>query len=105
LSIVFAYLLLMWVAVQGYLFGLLVEMNQPVPLVIRNALFMVIDNLGLTLGLMLVNVLVIGVSVLPGALLLALMTMALLSLVNNKAVVDAIGRYRTQGRIIGSERE
>ncbi len=104
LSIVFVYILVMWVAVQGYLFGLLVEMDQTVRLVVRNALFLAIDNLGLTLGLMLVNVVVFVVSLLPGAFLLALATMSVLSNVNNRAVVDAIGRYRASGRIIAGER-
>lgn len=103
LSIIFAYILVMWVAIQGYLFGLLVEMDQAVRLVIRNALFLAIDNLGLTLGLMLVNVIVLVVSILPGAFLLALATMSVLSNFNNRAVVEAIGRYRASGRIIAGE--
>jgi uncharacterized membrane protein YesL len=100
LSIIFVYLLIIWVAIQGYLFALLVEMDQTVRLVIRNALFLALDNLGMTLGLMVVNVVVLVVSVLPGALLLALATMSILSNTNNRAVVEAIGRYRSSGRII-----
>jgi hypothetical protein len=61
---------------------------------------MALDNLGLTLGLLLVNVLVVVISILPGALLLALATMTVLSNVHNKAVVEAITRYRASGRII-----
>jgi uncharacterized membrane protein YesL len=99
LSIIFVYLLIIWVAIQGYLFALLVEMDQAVRLVIRNALFLALDNLGLTLGLMLVNVVVLAISVLPGAFLLALATMSILANVNNRAVVDVIGRYRAAGRI------
>ncbi|HEX2034056.1 MAG TPA: DUF624 domain-containing protein [Chloroflexota bacterium] len=100
LGIIFTYLLVMWMAIQSYLYSLLVEMDQAVRLVIRNALFMALDNLGLTLGLMLVNVLVLGISLVPGAFLLAFATMSLLSIVNNKAVVEAINRYREAGRII-----
>ncbi|MGH2356258.1 MAG: DUF624 domain-containing protein [Chloroflexota bacterium] len=103
LGVVFTYLFVIWVAIQSYVFALLVEMDQAVRLVIRNALFMAIDNLGLTLGLMLVNVVVIAVSILPGAFLLALATMAVLSNVNNKAVVDSINRYRAAGRIIAGD--
>ncbi|HEX2517763.1 MAG TPA: hypothetical protein VH257_23865 [Chloroflexota bacterium] len=100
LSIVFVYVLLIWGAVQSYLFAMMVEMDQSPRLAVRNALFMALDNLGLTLGLLLVNVLVVVISVLPGALFLALATMTILSNVHNKAVVEAITRYRASGRII-----
>jgi uncharacterized membrane protein YesL len=100
LAIVFAYLLLLWFVIQGYLFALLVEMDQGVPLVIRNALFMSLDQLGLTLGLAVVNLLLVLLSIPLGALLLPLGTMAILSGVNNKAVVDAVDRYRAAGRVI-----
>ena len=100
LSIVFVYVLLIWGAVQSYLFAMMVEMDQSPRLAVRNALFMALDNLGLTLGLLLVNVLVVVISILPGALLLALATMTVLSNVHNKAVVEAINRYRASGRII-----
>ncbi len=105
LSVIFAYLLVLWFMVQGYLFSLLVELNQPVRLVIRNALFMVIDKLGLTLGLTIVNLLIVLLSVLTplAGLLLPLAMMVLLSSVNNKAVVEAVERYRAAGRIIPSE--
>ena len=100
LSIVFVYVLLIWGAVQSYLFAMMVEMDQSPRLAVRNALFMALDNLGLTLGLLLVNVLVVVISILPGALFLALATMTILSNVHNKAVVEAITRYRASGRII-----
>jgi uncharacterized membrane protein YesL len=103
LSIIFVYLLLIWAAIQSYLFALMVEMDQSPFLAVRNALFLALDNLGLTLGLLLVNVVVVTISILPGALFLALATMALLSNVHNKAVVDAIARYRAAGRIIAGE--
>src|SRR5262245_61813795 len=90
LSIIFGYVLLMWGAVQSYLFALMVEMDQSPRLAIRNALFLILDNLGLTVGLLIVNVLVITISILPGALILALATMTVLSNVHNKAVVEAI---------------
>jgi hypothetical protein len=79
---------------------MMVEMDQSPRLAVRNALFMSLDNLGLTVGLLLVNVLVVVISLLPGALLLALATMTVLSNVHNKAVVEAITRYRASGRII-----
>ena len=69
LSIVFVYVLLIWGAVQSYLFAMMVEMDQSPRLAVRNALFMALDNLGLTVGLLLVNVLVVVISILPGALL------------------------------------
>jgi len=75
-------------------------MNQSIPLVIRNALFLAFDNLGLTLGLLLVNAGVLALSVPLGALLLPLATMVITSGVNNKAVVEAVDRYRASGRII-----
>lgn len=100
LAIVFVYLLVLWFVIQSYLFALLVEMNQGVRLVIRNALFLAIDQLALTLGLALVNFLVVVLSIPLGALLLPLGTMAILSGVNNKAVVAVVDRYRAAGRVI-----
>jgi uncharacterized membrane protein YesL len=100
LSIIFVYVLLIWGAIQSYLFALMVEMDQSPRLAIRNALFLALDNLGLTLGLLVVNVVVLVISILPGALILALATMTVLSNVHNKAVVEAISRYRASGRII-----
>ena len=41
LSIVFFYLFVIWFALQPYLFPLLVEFNQPIRRVWRNAFFMV----------------------------------------------------------------
>jgi uncharacterized membrane protein YesL len=106
LSIIFVYVLVMWAAIQSYLFALMVEMDQSPRLAIRNALFLALDNLGLTLGLLVVNVFVLVISILPGALILALATMTVLSNVHNKAVVEAISRYRASGRIItGSPQE
>ena len=59
LSIVFFYLLVVWFALQPYLFPLLVEFDQPVRRVWRNAFFLVMDNLGLTLGLLIVRSIVL----------------------------------------------
>ena len=61
LSIVFFYLLVVWFALQPYLFPLLVEFDQPVRRVWRNAFFLVMDNLGLTLGLLIVRGIVLMV--------------------------------------------
>jgi uncharacterized membrane protein YesL len=105
LSIVFVYVLLIWGALQSYLFALMVEMDQSPRLAIRNALFLILDNLGLTVGLLVVNVLVVVISILPGALILALATMTVLSNVHNKAVVEAISRYRASGRIVAGDQQ
>jgi uncharacterized membrane protein YesL len=104
LAVVFAYLLVYWFVIQSYLFGLLVEMDQGIALVLRNALFISIDQLGLTLGLAVVNFVLIAVSIPLGALLLPLGTMAILSGVNNKAVVGVVDRYRASGRIIPGDK-
>jgi uncharacterized membrane protein YesL len=104
LSLLFAYILVLWFAIQGYLFALLVELDQSIKLVIRNALFMAFDNIGLTLGLMTVNLLFATLAIIPwtAAIALPLAVTAITSNVNNRAVVDAIGRYRAAGRIIPS---
>ena len=99
LSVVFAYGVIFWGLVQPYLFSMLVEMDQGVWLVIRNAVFIVLDNLPLTIGLALVNLALVALSLPLGALLLPFATVALLSNLNNKAVVAAVERYRSQGRI------
>lgn len=105
LSLLFAYLLLIWVALQGYLFGLLVEMDQGVFRVVRNALFLTIDNLGLTLGLLVVNVVVALVSVPPWAAALALpfVSMTVASNLHNKVIVETVERYRLEGRVFSEE--
>jgi uncharacterized membrane protein YesL len=100
LAVIFIYLLVLWFVIQSYLYALLVEMDQGIVLVGRNALFMAIDKLGLTLGLAIVNLLIVLLSIPLGALLLPLATMAILSGVNNKAVVAAVNRYREAGRVI-----
>lgn len=99
-SVIFAYLLVLWFAIQGYLFALLVEMDQSIRLVIRNALFLAIDNLGLTIGLTLANALLLALSLPLGAMLLPFATMAIMATLTNKAVVEFIARYRATGRII-----
>jgi uncharacterized membrane protein YesL len=104
LSLVFAYLLLIWLAIQGYLFPLLVEMDQPVLRVVRNALFLALDNLGLTLGVLLVNLILVAASgPWSAALALPFFTMALGSNAHNKVMVETVERYRGQGRIIADQ--
>ncbi len=100
-SLIFAYLLLMWFAIQGYLFSFLVELDQSIRLAVRNALFLAIDNLGVTIGLTIINVLLFLVSVPPWAAALALpfFSMTLASNLHNKVIVDAVSRYRAQGRV------
>ena len=104
LSLVFAYILLIWFAIQGYLYPLLVEMDQPVLRVVRNALFLALDNLGLTLGLLVVNLVLLAASG-PWTFLVAvpLFTMSLASNAHNKVMVETVERYRLQGRIISDQ--
>ncbi|HEU5318448.1 MAG TPA: hypothetical protein VFX49_20210 [Chloroflexota bacterium] len=101
LSLVFGYLLLIWLAIQGYLFSLLVELDQGVLRAARNSLFLVIDNLGLTLAMTVVNLLLLLVSAPPwsAALALPFLTMSLASNIHNKVIVETVERYRVQGRI------
>jgi uncharacterized membrane protein YesL len=104
LSLVFGYLLLIWFAIQGYLFPLLVEMDQPVLRVVRNALFLTLDNLGLTLGLLMVNLVLLAASgPWTAALALPFFTLSLGSYAHNKVMVETIERYRLQGRIIADQ--
>jgi uncharacterized membrane protein YesL len=104
LSLVFAYLLLMWFAIQGYVFSFLVELDQSIWLAIRNSLFMAIDNLGVTIGLTLVNALfVFTANPATAALALPFFLMAIASNVHNKVIVDAVSRYRSQGRVFSDK--
>lgn len=105
LSLIFAYLLLIWLAIQGYLFGFLVHLDQGVFRAVRNSLFMVIDNLGLTLAMTVINLLLLLVSVPPwsAALALPFLTMSLASNVHNKVIVETVERYRAQGRVFSDE--
>ena len=104
LSLIFGYLLLIWFAIQGYLFPLLIEMDQPVLRVVRNALFLTLDNLGLTLGLLLVNLVLLAASgPWTAALALPFFTLSLGSYAHNKVMVETVERYRLQGRIIADQ--
>lgn len=104
LSLVFGYMLLIWFAIQGYLFPLLIEMDQPVLRVVRNALFLTLDNLGLTLGLLLVNLVLLAASgPWTAALALPFFTLSLGSYAHNKVMVETVERYRLQGRIIADQ--
>jgi uncharacterized membrane protein YesL len=104
-SVVFLYGAVFWFAIQGYLFALLVEMNQSVRLVIRNALFLAIDQPGLTIGLALANLVLVAITANPGTagILLPLAFMSIASNMNNRVVVAAIQRYRAAGRIIAGD--
>lgn len=99
-SIVFGYLLVIWLAIQSYIFALLVEFGHGVKLIVRNCLFLVLDRPGLTIGLLFCNLAVILVSIATGAALLPVATMTILAMLNNKALVNAIERYRAAGRVI-----
>ncbi|CAA9276599.1 MAG: hypothetical protein AVDCRST_MAG77-3552 [uncultured Chloroflexi bacterium] len=99
LSVIFGSLIGMWYAVQGYLFSLLVEMDQSLRLVLRNALFIAVDNLGLTLGVMVVNAVFLFFAGTAWPVALPFVIMALSSSVHNKTVVEAVARYREQGRV------
>ena len=104
LSLVFGYMLLIWFAIQGYLYPLLVEMDQPVLRVVRNALFLTLDNLGLTLGMLLINLILLAASgPWSAALTLPFFTMSLGANAHNKVMVETVERYRVQGRIIADQ--
>ena len=104
LSLVFGYMLLIWFAIQGYLFPLLIEMDQPILRVVRNALFLTLDNLGLTLGLLVVNLILLAASgPWTAALTLPFFTLSLASYAHNKVMVNTVERYRVQGRIIADQ--
>jgi uncharacterized membrane protein YesL len=103
-SLVFGYILLIWFAIQGYLFPLLIEMDQPILRVVRNALFLTLDNLGLTLGLLLINLILLAASgPWTAALALPFFTLSLGSYAHNKVMVRTVERYRLQGRIIADQ--
>ena len=104
LSLVFAYMLLIWFAIQGYLFPLLVEMDQPILRVARNSLFLTLDNLGLTLGMLIVNLILVAASgPWSAALALPFFTLSLGSNAHNKVMVETVEHYRRQGRIIADQ--
>src|SRR5687767_5120936 len=91
LSLIFGYMLLIWFAIQGYLYPLLVEMDQPVLRVVRNALFLAVDSLGLTLGVLVVNLILFAASgPWTAALTLPFFTMSLASNAHNKVMVETI---------------
>lgn len=100
LAIVFGYLFMMWFALQPYLFPMLVEFDQPIRRVWRNALYMVMDNLGLTLGLLIIRGLILAF-VLSGLFfpITPLFLAVLLAQIDNRAVTEAIDRYREAGRV------
>ena len=100
LAIVFGYLFVVWFALQPYLFPMLVEFDQPIRRVWRNALFMVMDNLGLTLGLLIIRGLILAF-VLSGLFfpIIPLFLAVLLAQIDSRAVTEAIDRYREAGRV------
>ncbi len=100
LSVAFGYAFLAWVAIQPYLFPLLVELDQGIWLVVRNAAFIAVDNFGLTIGLMLVNGIFIAIAAPLGAVLVPFALPAILANVHLRAVVTLIDRYREQGRVL-----
>jgi uncharacterized membrane protein YesL len=100
LSLIFGYLLLIWLAIQGYLFSFMVELDQGVLRAVRNSLFLAVDDLGLTLGMLVVNLVLVASSGPWTALVaLPLFTMSLASNVHNKVIVETVERYRVQGRL------
>ena len=104
LSLIFGYLLLIWFAIQGYLYPFLVQMDQSVLRAVRNSLFLTLDNVGLTLGVLLVNlILLVASGPWTAALVLPFFTMSLGSNAHNKVIVETVERYRVQGRIIADQ--
>jgi len=96
LVIVFGYLFILALGVQAYLFPLLVALNQPYLRLIRNAIFLVLDNLGLSLGLLLIRLLLAAMS-LPitlGLLVLPFLSMVLLAMVDSRAFAGLAQKYR-----------
>jgi uncharacterized membrane protein YesL len=100
LSIVFGYALLAWAALQPYLFPLMVELDQGVLLILRNAAFIAVDNIGLTFGLLIINGVLIAVSLPLGAIMVPFALPAILANIHVRAVVTVVGRYRDQGRVL-----
>ncbi|MFM7197625.1 MAG: hypothetical protein ACKO2D_07015 [Chloroflexota bacterium] len=100
LSILFGYALLAWAALQPYLFPLMIELDQGIWLVVRNAAFIAVDNVGLTIGLLIVNAVLVAVSLPLGAILVPFALPAVLANIHLRSVVTVIGRYRDQGRIL-----
>jgi hypothetical protein len=100
LSIIFGYVLLAWAALQPFLFPLLVELDQGIGLVVRNAAFIAVDNVGLTLGLFVINGVLVAVSLPLGAILVPFALPAILAHIHLRAVVTVVDRYREQGRVL-----
>jgi uncharacterized membrane protein YesL len=100
LSIVFGYGFLAWAALQPFLFPLMIELDQGISLIIRNAAFIAVDNVGLTIGLLIVNTILVAVSLPLGAILVPFALPAILANIHLRAVVTVIERYRAQGRVL-----
>lgn len=99
IGIVFGWALVLWMAIQPYLFPLLVEMDQPVRRIWRNAIFIALDNLGLTLGLFAVRAALALMTAGLAPLLLPFVTMTLVALVDNRGTLAVVDQYRAAGRI------
>lgn len=99
LGIVFGWGLVLWLAMQSYLFPLLVQLDQPVRRVWRNAFFVCLDNLGLSLGLVLVRALLALMTTGLAPLLLPFVTATLLAMVENRATLAVVDHYRATGRV------
>ena len=76
-----------------------VEFDQPVRRIWRNAFFLVMDNLGLTLGLLIVRGIVLLVAGVLFIIVVPLFLAVLLAYIDNRAVTEAIDRYREAGRV------
>jgi uncharacterized membrane protein YesL len=105
LAILFAYGLFAWACIQPYLFPLLIELDQKVTLVLRNAVFVAMDNLGLTLGMFAINAVLISIAAPLGAILVPFALPAILANMHLRAVVTVIERYRETGRILPRDGE
>ena len=105
LAILFAYGLFAWGCIQPYLFPLLIELDQKVTLVLRNAVFVAMDNLGLTLGMFAINAVLISIAAPLGAILVPFALPAILASMHLRAVVTVIERYRETGRILPRDGE
>jgi len=94
LSVFWGYVLLFWLAMLIYLFPLLIEQeSKSLLLLLRNAALLVLDNVAftLTLGVLLLLFLLLNVAL---AVPLFLIVMSGLALIQSKALLTVLEKYR-----------
>jgi uncharacterized membrane protein YesL len=96
IAILWVYALILWVMMQMYVNPLLVEQeNKSIKLILRNAFILTIDNLVTSFVLLVVLVALSAVSV-GIALLVALLTGSFLAVVETRAVLTFLEKYRAR---------